>query len=1041
MTDTLVHAAAPGPAPADDPTRPGPAQPAAGLPDPVGATGTPSGADPGVGVEGASGAGPGAALDGELTDLDTDRAFSRRHLGPRPSEAAQMLAALGMADTESLLRAVVPSAILEGEPAGLPAPVDEAAAAALLREVAGTNRVTVPMIGLGYHRTLTPAVVQRNVLENPAWYTAYTPYQPEISQGRLEALITFQTVVAELAGLTLANASLLDEATAAAEAMTLLARTRPRSPRRFVVATDVLPQTRAVLATRAEPLGITLADLDPAAPASAAAAVLAADGGCFGVLLQYPGVDGVVRDLAPVAAAAAAAGAGVAVAADLLALTVLVPPGEWGADVVVGSSQRFGVPLGYGGPHAGYLAVRAGLERNLPGRLVGVSVDADGKPAYRLALQTREQHIRRDRATSNICTAQVLPAVLAAMYAVWHGPDGLARIAGRVHRLAEMLAAGLAELRVEIAPGPRFDTVTARLGSDAGPVYDALRAAGITPRRVDATTLAFSTDETTDTAVLTRVLSAVAAGLGRPGPDAAEATQTADGHARPGTADVSGAVPEALRRRSAYLTHPTFSSHRSETSMLRYLRRLADRDYALDRGMVPLGSCTMKLNGTTEMAAISLPGFADLHPFAPAADALGYARLTAELESWLAALTGYAAVSLQPNAGSQGEFAGLLAIRAYHRSRGDEGRTLCLIPASAHGTNAASAVMAGLRVRVVPCTDRGDVDIDALRALCDEHTDDLAAIMVTYPSTHGVYEEGIGEIAALVHGAGGQVYVDGANLNALVGVAGPGRFGGDVSHLNLHKTFCIPHGGGGPGVGPIGVAEHLVSFLPTHPLHPDPARRSGAVGPVSAAPLGSASILAISHAYVAMMGSAGMRAATAGAVLSANYVAHRLRDAFPVLYTGRDGLVAHECILDLRPLTKATGVTVDDVAKRLVDHGFHAPTMSFPVPGTLMVEPTESEDLVEIDRFCDAMLAIRGEIDRVAAGEWPARDNPLANAPHTLAMVTAADWPHPYPRELAILQSSSPVAPVYVSPVRRVDGVHGDRNLQCSCPPMEDLAD
>jgi glycine dehydrogenase len=979
-----------------------------------------------------------AVLDLPLGALDADRAFSRRHLGPRPSQLQTMLDTLGFADTEELLAAVVPAAVLErasadGAPGVLPKPVDEAAAAARIAALAGANRVTTPMIGLGYHDTLTPPVIARNVLENPAWYTAYTPYQPEIAQGRLEALVTFQTVISDLAGLALANASLLDESTAAAEAMTLLARTNRKGARRFVVDADVLPQTKAVLATRAEPLGITLveADLASITAADEVPGVLAADGGCFGVLLQYPGASGRLRDLAPAAAAAKQAGAGVAVSADLLALTVLTPPGEWGADVVVGSSQRFGVPLGYGGPHAGFMAVRAGLERSLPGRLVGVSVDADGAPAYRLALQTREQHIRRDKATSNICTAQVLPAVLAAMYAVWHGPDGLARIAARVHRLAEILAATLQGLGLPVQGGARFDTVAVDLADRADVVYDALRTVGITPRRVDGRVLAFSCDETTDLSLLERIRTAVGTALGAAG-----------GAARPvDQKSVASSIPRELRRSSPYLTHPTFARYRSETSMLRYLRRLSDSDYALDRGMIPLGSCTMKLNATTEMAAISLPGLGRLHPFAPAEDAPGYAALTRDLETWLASLTGYAAVSLQPNAGSQGEFAGLLAIRAYHRSRGDDARTLCLIPASAHGTNAASAVMAGLRVQVVPCTDAGDVDLDALRKLCAEHSEDLAAIMVTYPSTHGVYEEGIGEIAALVHGAGGQVYVDGANLNALVGVAGPGRFGGDVSHLNLHKTFCIPHGGGGPGVGPIGVAAHLVPFLPSHPFAPDPDRRTGPVGPVSAAPLGSASILAISYAYVLMMGAAGMRAATAGAVLSANYIANRLRDAYPILYTGENGLVAHECILDLRPITKSTGITVDDVAKRLVDHGFHAPTMSFPVAGTLMVEPTESEDLTEIDRFCEAMLTIRAEIDRVAAGEWPAGDNPLSNAPHTLAMVSADSWTHPYPRELAILQSPSPMAPVYVSPVRRVDGAFGDRNLMCSCPPIEDLID
>jgi len=983
-----------------------------------------------------------AALESRLDGPDASRDFTRRHIGPDGPQRARMLSALGLASVEELLDAALPAGIRDDVLPALSAAVGEQEALAELAALAASNRVTTSMIGLGYSDTVTPPVILRNVLENPAWYTAYTPYQPEIAQGRLEALLTFQTVVSDLTGLPVANASLLDESTAAAEAMTLLRRsTRARgTASRFAVDSDVLPQTRAVLATRAEPLGIALVDVDlDATGVDALSGLFSADGGCFGVLLQYPGASGRVRDLAPVAAAAAAAGTGVAVAADLLGLTLLTPPGEWGADVVVGTSQRFGVPLGYGGPHAGYMAVRTGLERMLPGRLVGTSVDADGDPAHRLALQTREQHIRRDRATSNICTAQVLLAVMAGMYAVWHGPDGLRGIAARVHRGAAVLAAGLAEpayvgAGVGVAHAEFFDTVTVRVPGRANAVWDELRTHDITARLVDADVLGFAVDERTPTSVLPRIWAAVAGAVGIA---TSEVPTLSEVDSRTGAA-----LPENLRRTSPYLTHPRFSRYRSETSMLRYLRRLADRDYALDRGMIPLGSCTMKLNATAEMEPVTWPGFAGIHPFAPADDAAGYTRLVADLEGWLAQVTGYAAVSLQPNAGSQGEYAGLLAIRAYHRSRGDDQRTVCLVPASAHGTNAASAVMAGLRVVVVPCADNGDVDLAALRALVATCGDTLAGIMVTYPSTHGVYERGITELAGIVHDAGGQVYIDGANLNALCGVAGPGHFGGDVSHLNLHKTFCIPHGGGGPGVGPVAVAAHLAPFLPGHPLHPDPQRRHTAVGPVSGAPQGSASILPISWAYVRMMGGAGLRDATGAALLSANYVAERLREHFPVLYAGADGRVAHECILDIRPLTQATGVTVDDVAKRLVDHGFHAPTMSFPVAGTLMVEPTESEDLAELDRFVDAMIAIRAEADRVGAGEWPRDDNPLVNAPHTARMVTAEHWSHPYTRELAAHPAGRhPGVDKYWPPVRRVDGVHGDRNLVCSCPPVSELAD
>jgi glycine dehydrogenase len=876
------------------------------------------------------------------------------------------------------------------------------------------------MIGMGYHGTVTPPVIRRSVLENPAWYTAYTPYQPEISQGRLEALLNFQTMICDLTGLPLANASLLDEATAAAEAMALLHRASRTTSSRFVVDADALPQTLAVLATRAEPLGIELqtADVGSGLPA----------GDFFGVLLSYPGASGALRDHALLIEQAHQRGAAVAVAADPLALTLLVPPGEIGADVAIGTTQRFGVPMGFGGPHAAYLALRSGLQRQLPGRLVGVSRDADGSPALRLTLQTREQHIRRDKANSNICTAQVLLAVIASMYAVYHGPEGLRDIARRAHRMAAVLAAGLRDGGVEVISDAFFDTVLARVPGRAAEVVSAARAAGVDLRQADRDHVGINCAETTTREHLRLVWEA----FGVPAGDADVLDR-----------EIPDAIPDALRRTSPFLTHPVFSAHRSETALLRYLRMLADKDVALDRSMIPLGSCTMKLNATAEMEPISWPQFAELHPFTAREDAQGLLDVVSDLERWLAALTGYDAVSLQPNAGSQGEFAGLLAIRAYHRNRGETGRDVCLIPSSAHGTNAASAVMAGMRVVVVGCDRNGDVDLDDLRAKIAKHGTELAAIMITYPSTHGVYERGVTQVCELVHDAGGQVYVDGANLNALLGLARPGRFGADVSHLNLHKTFCIPHGGGGPGVGPIGVRAHLAPFLPGHPeTAPD-----AAVGPVSAAPWGSASILPISWAYIRMMGADGLRRATLTAVAAANYVARRLEPHFPVLYTGScadtpqaglAGLVAHECILDLRPITKATGVTVEDVAKRLTDYGLHAPTMSFPVAGTLMVEPTESEDLAELDRFCDAMIAIRDEIARVAEGEWPADDNPLRCAPHT-ASCLADKWDHPYSRELAAYPAGRTAAKVW-PPVRRIDQAYGDRNLMCSCPPVEELS-
>ena len=941
--------------------------------------------------------------------------FESRHIGPSGDEVARMLDTVGFDSLDALAEAAIPEVIRGAKTFELPAALDEVSLTRELRGLAGRNRVCTPMIGLGYHGTVTPAVIRRNVLESPAWYTAYTPYQPEISQGRLEALLNFQTMVADLTGLPTANASLLDEGTAAAEAMTLCRRgSKAPDGAAFVVDADALPQTIAVVQTRAEPLGIDVVVADLSAGALP-------EGDVFGVLLQMPGSSGRVRDDAALVRAAHERGALVAVAADLLALTLLRPPGEIGADIAVGTTQRFGVPLGFGGPHAGYMAVRAGLERTLPGRLVGVSVDADGAPAYRLALQTREQHIRREKATSNICTAQVLLAVIAAMYAVWHGPDGLRTIARRTARRAASIGGGVAALEgCDVVHEAFFDTVTVRVPGRADAVLAAALADGINLRRVDGDTVAVTTDETTTEAHVDAVLRAFGAeGTGAP----------ADGGL--GLA----AVPEALHRTSDFLTHPVFSAHRSETSMLRYLRRLSDRDYALDRGMIPLGSCTMKLNATSEMEPITWPELGAIHPFAPVAQAAGYLELISQLEQWLVAVTGYDAVSLQPNAGAQGEYAGLLAIRAYHRANGDTGRDICLIPSSAHGTNAASAVMAGLRVVVVRTTGEGDVDTDDLRAKLEQHRERLAAIMVTYPSTHGVYEEGIADLCAAVHDAGGQVYVDGANLNALVGLSQPGRFGADVSHLNLHKTFCIPHGGGGPGVGPVAVREHLAPYLPNHPLRPEAGPETG-VGPIAAAPWGSAGILPISWAYIRMMGAAGLLHATQVAVLSANYVARRLGDAYPVLYTGRNGLVAHECIIDLRRITKETGVTVDDVAKRLIDYGFHAPTMSFPVAGTLMIEPTESEDLGEVDRFCDAMLAIAAEIDQVRAGAWDRTDNPLRNAPHTAASI-AGEWDHPYSRQEAVFPGEVDPAAKYWPPVRRIDGAYGDRNLVCSCPAPE----
>ncbi|NHC24372.1 aminomethyl-transferring glycine dehydrogenase [Nocardioides sp. IC4_145] len=950
-----------------------------------------------------------------LSELDEALPFVDRHIGLRPADEAAMLERLGFDSLEALMAAAVPGGIRTEAALDLPPAQSEDATGRELRAIAAMNNPLEAMIGLGYSATITPPVVRRNVLEDPSWYTAYTPYQPEISQGRLEALINFQTVVGDLTGLPTANASLLDEGTAAAEAMTLVRRGNKKGSGPFVVDADALPQTIEVVRTRAEAMGIevVVADLTDGLP----------EGEACGVLVQYPGASGRVLDPRPVIEAVHERGGLAVVAADLLALTLLESPGSMGADVVVGSSQRFGVPLFYGGPHAGYMAVAAGLERHLPGRLVGVSIDAEGRPAYRLALQTREQHIRRDKATSNICTAQVLLAVVASMYAVHHGPEGLRAIATRTHRYAAVLAAALGAAGHEPRHAEFFDTIQVATAGRAAEVVAAARERGIHLRLVDADTVGISTSECTTRSTVDRVLAA----FGVDGVDIDDVDRS--------TAD---ALPDALRRTTAYLTHEVFSAHHSETQMLRYLRRLSARDYALDRGMIPLGSCTMKLNATTEMEPVSLPGFADLHPFAPAEDAAGYHLLVDQLEGWLAEVTGYDRVSIQPNAGSQGELAGLLAIRGYHHANGDTGRDVCLIPSSAHGTNAASAVMAGMRVVVVKAAADGGVDMDDLRAQCEKHADDLAAIMVTYPSTHGAYEDTITELCEVVHAHGGQVYVDGANLNALLGHAKPGEFGGDVSHLNLHKTFCIPHGGGGPGVGPVAVREHLAPYLPSHGMHPDETKREG-IGPISAAPYGSAGILPISWAYVRMMGGAGLTRATASAVLSANYVAARLGEHFPVLYRGHGDLVAHECILDVRGITKETGVSVDDVAKRLVDYGFHAPTMSFPVAGTLMVEPTESEDLAEIDRFCEAMIAIKGEIDRVAAGDWAPEDSPLRGAPHT-SRALVGEWDRAYPRELGVFPTG--IDPdKYWPPVARIDQAYGDRNLQCSCPPLEAFAE
>jgi glycine dehydrogenase len=929
--------------------------------------------------------------------------FADRHIGPRPSDVEKMLATIGAASLDELVSQTVPESILDRR-LELPGALSEPAVVSRLSELAAKNRVIPSLIGLGYYDTITPPVIQRNVLENPAWYTAYTSYQPEISQGRLEALLNFQTMVSDLTGLEVANASLLDEPTAAAEAMAMARRLHRGDGGVFYIDPDTHPATRAVMETRATAAGMTLREIDDDADAESA----------FGVLLSYPGSSGAVPDHAGTAAAFKEAGAIVVVATDLLALTLLKPPGEWGADVAVGSAQRFGVPLGYGGPHAGFIATQESHVRAMPGRLVGVASDRAGRTAYRLALQTREQHIRREKATSNVCTAQVLLAVISGFYACWHGPDGLRAIASEVNRLATTLADSLSDAGFELVNDTWFDTITVRAPGRARALVADVAEAGINMGLGDEDHFRIAVDEKTDDDLVAGLLTA----LGVEGSGA------------------QGRIPEHAVRETAYLTHPVFSLHRSEHEMLRYLRRLGDRDLALDRTMIPLGSCTMKLNATTEMIPITWPGFSGIHPYAPISQAQGYLELIDELESYLAGITGYAAVSLQPNAGSQGELAGLLAIAAYHRSRGEDARGVCLIPASAHGTNAASAVMAGMRVVVVATDESGNIDVADLEEKARAHADELSALMVTYPSTHGVFEAEIMEITDIVHRHGGQVYVDGANLNALVGLARPADFGADCGHLNLHKTFTIPHGGGGPGVGPLGVKAHLRPFLPNHPQLGEAGPETG-IGPISGAPFGSAGILPIPYAYIRLMGPDGLKRATLVAILSANYIARRLDPHFPVLYTGEHGRVAHECIVDIRPITKATGIDAEDIAKRLADYGFHAPTLAFPVANTLMIEPTESESLEELDRFCDAMIAIRAEADRVGDGEWPVDDNPLVNAPHTAEDVASDNWEHAYGRQLAAFPADSVRADKYWPPVGRIDGSAGDRNLVCSCPPLD----
>jgi glycine dehydrogenase len=956
-----------------------------------------------------------------LSELENAEEFIARHIGIEAADETRMLSAIGSATRAELIDGIVPPAIRRARPMRLPAPVTEADALAELKAVAAKNKVAKSFIGQGYYGTHTPGVILRNVLENPAWYTAYTPYQAEISQGRMEALVNFQTMVCDLTGMAIANASMLDEATAAAEAMTLARRSVKSKSNVFLVSGDCHPQTIEVIKTRAAPLGIEVR----VSTVSETLPHLMASCEFFGVLAQYPATTGHVHDLRPLAGHAHQFDAAFCVAADLLALTLLAPPGEWDADIVCGSTQRFGMPMGNGGPHAAYLACRDEFKRSLPGRIVGVSVDTHGEPAYRLALQTREQHIRREKATSNICTAQVLPAVIASMYAVYHGPEGIRRIAQRVASLTSILAQGLEQMGRELINATAFDTLTVKTGEDTAKIVERAEAAGINLGLRVQNHLGISLDETTTRADI-ETLWALFVPAGSPMPRFDELAGR-----------IASRIPEDLRRTSAFLTHPVFNTHKSETAMLRYIRSLGDKDLALDRSMIPLGSCTMKLNATSEMIPITWPEFANIHPFAPAEQLQGYAQLDKQLRAWLCEATGYAGISLQPNAGSQGEYAGLLAIKAFHEARGEGHRDVCLIPFSAHGTNPASAHMAGMKVVVTACDAEGNVDIDDLKRACGAHGDKLAAVMITYPSTHGVFETRVKELCEIVHAHGGRVYVDGANMNALVGVAAPGEFGGDVSHLNLHKTFCIPHGGGGPGVGPVCVVEDLVPYLPGHATG---GIASHGVGAVSAAPLGNAAVLPISWMYCRMMGAPGLKAATETAILSANYISARLKDHYPTLYASPNGHVAHECILDLRPLKDASGVTAEDVAKRLIDYGFHAPTLSFPVPGTLMVEPTESEPLAELDRFIDAMIAIRGEIRRIEEGVWPKEDNPLKNAPHTAASLLGSEWTRPYSRELAAFPLATLKGAKYWPPIGRVDNVYGDRNLFCSCVPVGDWA-
>lgn len=948
-----------------------------------------------------------------LGELENPSEFIPRHIGVSEEDESLMLSAIGEASRRALIESIVPRSIARAAEMRLPPAVPEAAALLELKAIASRNQVFRSFIGQGYSGTFTPGVILRNILENPAWYTAYTPYQAEISQGRMEALVNFQTMVCDLTAMPIANASMLDEATAAAEAMTLARRSVKSRSSNFIVAGDCHPQTIEVVQTRAAPLGINV--IVGFAPK------LMEENDYFGVLAQYPSTAGMIHDMRPYVELAHGKQAAFIVAADLLALTLLAPPGEWGADIVCGTTQRFGMPMGAGGPHAAFLACRDEFKRSMPGRLVGVSVDSHGNPALRLALQTREQHIRREKATSNICTAQVLPAVIASMYAVYHGPQGLKRIAQRVASYTAVLARGLEKMGWKLTSPSAFDTLTVQTGEATTMIASRAHAARANLRATFPGCLGIALDETTTRDDIKLLWSFFA----KPGQTLPEFAAFEKG--------IEPLIPQELRRTSDFLTHPVFNTHHSETGMLRYIRGLSDKDLALDRSMIPLGSCTMKLNATSEMIPITWPEFAHVHPFAPRDQLQGYAELDEQLRAWLCEATGYAGISLQPNAGSQGEYAGLLAIKAWHESRGDGHRNVCLIPSSAHGTNPASAQMVGMQVVVTACDDNGNVDMADLKAKCEQHSAQLACIMITYPSTHGVFETQVKELCALVHQHGGRVYVDGANMNALVGVAAPGEFGGDVSHLNLHKTFCIPHGGGGPGVGPVCVVEDLVPFLPGHKAGGLPEH---AVGAVSAAPLGNAAVLPISWMYCRMMGAAGLKQATEVAILSANYISARLRDHYPTLYASENGHVAHECILDLRPLKEASGVTAEDVAKRLIDYGFHAPTLSFPVPGTLMVEPTESETLEEIDRFVAAMIAIREEIRKVERGEWPQDDNPLKNAPHTAASLLKEEWPHPYPRGIGAAVLDERRHAKYWPPVGRVDNVYGDRNLFCSCVPM-----